>query len=878
MTAIFRFGLKTNPQTSSGDDFIDLNAATLTPGKFGGYWISGKDGLSGDYIEGVPYMDTGDAENPATNLMVRDLTITLHIEGADRADVASKYRAIQRYITLTESYFRPFKGNYPASTDGSWHEGKAATLSMQWDNTRPMIYWEVLRGDLSLLPGNLLTGSNTSVIATLTLTVNETARGNETLLDNLVFGDFSKPFNPYNTLLCADYVFPVFVNTSIFSVDATMSKFGEQCLKWVGTTSSTFYTNALPILFATGIKGAVNTGDVLYPTFWQNGNVVTGGPGATLEVYDGATWNTRGTMNTPLSLSTPLTFQQCTMQSTSYTVVTGETYARLRFTTPIAGTIRYSGVAIYRNLKTTTLPTEYVSCGGNGRMPQLNAYSIKGDVPAPFTLRTKVDSGIASPPNFILTNPSLMIGGMTINPLVDKPINLTDWKPTGADVGFTDDFTRANSTTTVGTGYTNVTGTWGINGNQAYSVTDAPGDLMIISSTVAQGMDFRRYTDVSGTFNSLVNGRFTRVVFSYLNVNNYLYADLAGGTGRISKVDGGTVSTLSQWTTTTLDATVYNLRIDKFGNSVTLFKDGVLLGTHVLGTAGTVGAGIAGDTKYAGYRQFGFGLGKPGAPATAARFDNDVITLYENNFYFGGFGPTVAQAAAGTAVATFDIANPKIVDKRNRSYLLLAELATNNNITPLNFYLNAELSTYNDTFAGNYATNTPPYSSNVFVYRMGNIDFTQAGTLWQNDLFTLGFSLFDNQLQATYTTTNNQFTLNGILFLPTEQFNFIEPKVTQTTSVELEMFNHGTAQARVALISQNTGQRGDLAASGTAAELETSKPLTLMPDEIGGIYTRFEMLWLSAHDSTYINRFTGISNRSFQASIRYWPRYISGLV
>jgi hypothetical protein len=97
-------------------------------------------------------------------------------------------------------YLEHFNGNIPAQTDLQWHTGRAATLSFQGQNASKMVYWDVLDGQATLPPNNLLAPANNSNFlispVTIKITVNHANREAAVILDNplLPMSDWEPPF------------------------------------------------------------------------------------------------------------------------------------------------------------------------------------------------------------------------------------------------------------------------------------------------------------------------------------------------------------------------------------------------------------------------------------------------------------------------------------------------------------------------------------------------------------------------------------------------------------------------------------------------------------------------------------------------------------
>jgi hypothetical protein len=254
---ILKLGFKQNP--SGTDDYIDI----------GGSLNTGTNSQVGYHL--LSYSESPNARVDQYGRLVRDLTITCEVRGSTVADSYFKFTEINRFLQRTRMYLEHFNGNIPAQTDLQWHTGRAATLSFQGQNASKMVYWDVLDGQATLPPNNLLAPANNSNFlispVTIKITVNHANREAAVILDNpLPMGDFEPPFtittdtnNPagggWNT------------NTS-HTLDTTTYKFGTQSLKWSGTGSGSFVTPTITVPEACTIVFS----------FWSKGTV-TGGSG-----------------------------------------------------------------------------------------------------------------------------------------------------------------------------------------------------------------------------------------------------------------------------------------------------------------------------------------------------------------------------------------------------------------------------------------------------------------------------------------------------------------------------------------------------------------------------------------------------------------------
>lgn len=137
---------------------------------------------------------------------------------------------------------------------------------------------------------------------------------------------------------------------------------------------------------------------------------------------------------------------------------------------------------------------------------------------------------------------------------------------------FFDNFDRADSTTTLGSQWDAVAGTWGIDTNTAYCVSDGAGEIAVLAnplgtddysvSVLATG-DTTNYDD-----NNL---RIPRLIARYIDVNNYLHIDIIEDTMYFAKMDGGVDTILLHAPTPvpTTGGVTFHLRLTVNGDSIT---------------------------------------------------------------------------------------------------------------------------------------------------------------------------------------------------------------------------------------------------------------------------------------------------------------------
>jgi hypothetical protein len=198
---------------------------------------------------------------------------------------------------------------------------------------------------------------------------------------------------------------------------------------------------------------------------------------------------------------------------------------------------------------------------------------------------------------------------------------VTGGKPTWAHATLAYDlFTGANSATKLGAAdaggsWKAVNGTWGISSNEAYSVSDAPGNIAVFP-TVGTGNYIVSYA-MKGDIDSRTNSRRPALLFRYVDSSNFMFAYLEEGRVVIGKSDGGTTSDLVSYPHLTVDNTWYNFKVICKDNIVKLSVNGVWVASYILEPAEY--------KKYGSGGQVGMRLSKSGSPSVAARWNNFIV-------------------------------------------------------------------------------------------------------------------------------------------------------------------------------------------------------------------------------------------------------------
>lgn len=158
-------------------------------------------------------------------------------------------------------------------------------------------------------------------------------------------------------------------------------------------------------------------------------------------------------------------------------------------------------------------------------------------------------------------------------------------------------------------------GTWGINSNEAYSVTDASVNFAVLP-TVGTG-DYILSCAIKGTLASASVNRLPTLSFRHIDVNNHLCVYMANGSIYLSKNDVGVWTDYASASTTTADNVYYNVRIKCEGSNIKVYVDNVFKINYNMNGTDFTKFGTSGIT--------GMRLTKSGSPATAARWNNFII-------------------------------------------------------------------------------------------------------------------------------------------------------------------------------------------------------------------------------------------------------------
>lgn len=226
-------------------------------------------------------------------------------------------------------------------------------------------------------------------------------------------------------------------------------------------------------------------------------------------------------------------------------------------------------------------------------------------------------------------------GDLTVAGSIGVP-NLTFgvWRleVSGKNTLISDSFTRT-STTTIGTmdagpGWNApVAGTWGTDGSNAYSVTNANADQVTFTSTDLATGDLNLEVRMKGVILSGATYNVPQLLVRKKDANNFLAYDILGGNLRVQQTLASVYTSQSYPVSNIADDTYFVLRVelrynaDTAEQTETVFVNGVQYAYRVLTNAER--DKFLTDATATG---FGFVIAKAGAPATQARYDRMIFT------------------------------------------------------------------------------------------------------------------------------------------------------------------------------------------------------------------------------------------------------------
>lgn len=183
-------------------------------------------------------------------------------------------------------------------------------------------------------------------------------------------------------------------------------------------------------------------------------------------------------------------------------------------------------------------------------------------------------------------------------------------------------FDRAASTTDLGNGWTAASGdTWGVNAENAYSVTDADGDYATQPTKIRDGV--WEFT-VRGTLAHNTTYRTIGLIFRHaedrngaLDHDNYMVVRLlssttaaSGGRVDLRKVERGIEASLATGSLTTTNDVDYRVRVEAIGTRIAVWVDDIqYINYELLGT----------ELRFVDFTRWGLRIDVGGSPGTAAR-------------------------------------------------------------------------------------------------------------------------------------------------------------------------------------------------------------------------------------------------------------------
>jgi uncharacterized delta-60 repeat protein len=187
-----------------------------------------------------------------------------------------------------------------------------------------------------------------------------------------------------------------------------------------------------------------------------------------------------------------------------------------------------------------------------------------------------------------------------------------------------------------------VSGTWGINANEAYLPTNSGGGNLVVIPNV--GAD--HYVQAAVTPASQQIG----VAFRYQNAQNYWYLSTtpASNTNTLYVVQDGVTTTVGTTGASSLYATNDTMRVTSSGSTITVTKNGSTIGTF---TDGRLQGGV------------GVGLYANSTASTAARWNNFVADSIPTspNSYNDNFNKSNSTTTIGQLQTTNPLTSPLLI-------------------------------------------------------------------------------------------------------------------------------------------------------------------------------------------------------------------------
>lgn len=175
---------------------------------------------------------------------------------------------------------------------------------------------------------------------------------------------------------------------------------------------------------------------------------------------------------------------------------------------------------------------------------------------------------------------------------------------------FQDSFTRADNAVTLGTDWLTSQGTYGIQSNRAYNVTDANGDM---AYTMLSRPNYKLTCNISGHISSATNFRVPVVMFNYIDKDNLMFVRPRGGLLELYKIIAGAATLITSPAVSTPDNTELPISVEVRNNNITSTYNGLTLNYTNTDALFTPALGI------------GFRMSKGGSPTINAYWDNLVV-------------------------------------------------------------------------------------------------------------------------------------------------------------------------------------------------------------------------------------------------------------
>ena len=180
----------------------------------------------------------------------------------------------------------------------------------------------------------------------------------------------------------------------------------------------------------------------------------------------------------------------------------------------------------------------------------------------------------------------------------------------GTPALFQDTFDRTDSNTVLGPDWLTSQGTYGIQSNRAYNVTDTNGDMAYKMLSTA---NYKLSCTLYGQMSSATNFRIPAVMFNYIDKDNLMFVRPRGGVLELYKIIAGAPTLITSPAAPTPDSTELQIIVEVRGNAIKIIFNGVTLNYTNIDSLFTSATGI------------GFRIAKGGSPTVNAYWDNLII-------------------------------------------------------------------------------------------------------------------------------------------------------------------------------------------------------------------------------------------------------------